>query len=230
MSIAIEPQIDYFYDTHPVEDEEMSESEPHDAVLYNLTLVLRWLFYVEKWYIARNLRLYVTADRLEKPLAPDAAVFIGVPYSRVRGRNIKSWTIRPPEQPAPRVVFEIISDDSWDRDINEKPARYASMGIQECFVYDPRPYPAEDERLRGWRNDGGVAVALIPDKDGRIWSVELESWLVSDGLDLRLYDRDGRMRLTGEKAHRQAIEAERQAKERAWAVLRKLGYDPEELA
>jgi hypothetical protein len=75
------------------------------------------------------------------------------------------------------------------------------------------------------------------DPRGWIWSAELESWLVSDGSLLRLYDRDGRMRMTEGEAHRAAKEAERVAKEAeraakeaervaketAWAKLRELG-------
>ena len=56
-----------------------------------------------------------------------------------------------------------------------------------------------------------------------------ESWLAPDGPLLRLYDRDGRMRLTEGEAQRAAKEAERAAKEAAWAKLRELGIDPESL-
>jgi len=31
-------------------------------------------------------------------------------------------------------------------------------------------------------------------RDGRLWSTELDIWLVPDGPYLRLYDRDGQMR------------------------------------
>jgi hypothetical protein len=50
----------------------------------------------------------------------------------------------------------------------------------------------------------------------------LASYLVPDGVFLRLYDRDGQMRLT-------QAEAERAAKEAAWARLRELGIEPPDL-
>ena len=74
------------------------------------------------------------------------------------------------------------------------------------------------------------------DQRGWIWSAELESWLVSDGSLLRLYDRDGLMRMTegeaqraAKESERVAKESERAAKETAWAKLRELGIDPESL-
>jgi len=60
-------------------------------------------------------------------------------------------------------------------------------------------------------------------RDGRLWSTELDIWLVPDGPYLRLYDRDGQMRLTGEEeeARRADILAEK---------LRSLGINPDQLS
>jgi hypothetical protein len=91
-------------------------------------------------------------------------------------------------------------------------------------------------RLRGWRLDDGRMVEMAPDDQGRLWSAELASWLVSDEDYLRLYDAAGQPRPTaGEAAlasaarERAAKEAERAAKEAAWAKLRELGIDPDTL-
>jgi hypothetical protein len=74
------------------------------------------------------------------------------------------------------------------------------------------------------------------DTPGRLWSAELESWLVPDGALLRLHDHNQQLRLTegeaeraAKEAERTAKEAERAAKEAAWAKLRELGIDPEQL-
>lgn len=83
-------------------------------------------------------------------------------------------------------------------------------------------FPKQGGRLRGWRLTEGALVEQAPDEQGRLWSSELESYLVADGALLRLTDRDGQLRLT-------EGEAERAAKEAAWAKLRELGIDPAEL-
>jgi hypothetical protein len=78
---------------------------------------------------------------------------------------------------------------------------------------------------------------------GRLWSIQLESFLIPDGKYLRLYDRYGQLRLTeAETATRQAeVEAKRaeaalrQAEiesRRARALaekLRSLGIDPDQI-
>ncbi len=43
-------------------------------------------------------------------------------------------------------------------------------------------------------------VAMTLSKEGWLWSEQLDSWLVPDGSYLRLYDREGQIRLTGEEA------------------------------
>ncbi|MEI7554232.1 hypothetical protein, partial [Candidatus Chlorohelix sp.] len=84
---------------------------------------------------------------------------------------------------------------------------------------------------------------IEPDEQGRMWSEELESWLIEDGGYLRLYDHTGAMRLTKGEAEevgrkveyqraevaQQKAERERLEKEAAWAKLRELGIDPEKL-
>jgi hypothetical protein len=49
---------------------------------------------------------------------------------------------------------------------------------------------------------------IVPDEQGRLWSVHLDSWLVPDGPYLRLSDRYGNMRLTGEEAAIRRAEVE----------------------
>ena len=58
--------------------------------------------------------------------------------------------------PAPQVVFEIGSDETWHKDLNEKPDRYAGMGVQEYFAYDPNEpqlLRRANRRLYGWQFD-----------------------------------------------------------------------------
>ncbi|MDQ2730635.1 MAG: Uma2 family endonuclease [Armatimonadota bacterium] len=217
---------EYYYDNHVTREDLMGESEPQDRLLRYLMDVLEWLYRSEGWYIARNLNLYRVRQRREKPIAPDVAVFKGVVLTHEPEEYIRSWTVETPDDIAPSVVFEIASDKTWRQDVRLKPPIYAAMGVPEYFFYDSRPtrkrgvgHRPGAVRLRGWFAQHGEAVAMTPDERGWLWSDELDSWLAPDGPLLRLYDRDGALRLTGQVA-------ERAAKEQAWAKLRAAGIDP----
>jgi hypothetical protein len=145
------------------------------------------------------------------------------------------------------VVLEIASPETWSKDLTEKRDLYAQMGVQEYFVYDPNEPPCwqDKPRLRGWRlaPDTATPQESVPDEQGRLWSVHLDSWLVPDGQYLRLYDRYGNMRLTGEEAQARAKQAEARRADaeakradaearRAAALaekLRALGLNPDEV-
>ncbi len=160
-------------------------------------------------------------------------------------------------RPAPSVVFEISSKETWAEDLNLKPEQYRQMGVKEYFAYDPNVPTLWTEkrkktevRLRGWSYEVGQMTELTLNADGWLWSAALNSWLGPDTEMLRLYDRDKKLRLTKAEAEeaakivaqvareteraaketeRAAKETERTAKERAWAKLRELGIDPESL-
>lgn len=236
----------------------MGEGPLQDLLLFYLVQVLGWLYRTEDWYVARNLDLHYTDDVNQHPLTPNIAVFKGITTREWLQTGRRSWRIYPPLSPAPNVVFEIASDETWAKDIREKPHKYAKWGIPEYFYYDPRPTARVGHmRLRGWRKNGGVPEEMQLNERGWLWSEELESWLVPDGYMLRLFDRIEQQRPTAEEAERfakeemqaakeevqaarevertareeehAAKEAERTAKEQAWAYLRRLGFDPESL-
>ncbi len=155
---------------------------------------------------------------MEYPRTPDILVFKGVALTLAQQRKIRSWRILPPEKPAPSVVFEVISDNSPARDLVDNPVDYAGTGIREYFCYDPRMIRKKGgDRLHGLHYSGSDAEAIEPDAKGRLWSQELESWLVPNGLMLRLTDAAGKPRLTkAEAEERQAAQARREAeRERA---------------
>jgi hypothetical protein len=208
----IEDEIEYYYDSHPTEEDLMGETVFHAALVRYLFAVLSWLFEGQLCAIHENLNIYQTTDWKEYPLAPDIAVFKGVPLEFMR-----SWKLGR-TGPAPQVVFEIASEETWAKDLNEKPARYAQMGVLEYFAYDPNEPPlrrSNGRRLFGWRLDAqeGVMVPMTPGTGGELWSKQLESWLVPDGVYLRLYDRNGQMRLTPDEARTKQAEIERRQAE-----------------
>ena len=256
MAWHIEDEVKYYYDSHSTEEDLMGETSFHADLVNYLLDVLRCLFHGRLCAIYENLNFYQTSNPREYPLAPDIAVIPGVAHRRVR-----SWRVGK-SSPAPQVVFEIASDETWHKDLEDKPAKYARMGVQEYFAYDPHdvPLPASrNRRLFGWRLDQvSQTMREIPfGPNGSLWSHHLQSWLVPDGVILRLYDSGGHMRLTfaeteaqqrqmesrrAEAAIRQAeIEARRAEEEaqranaaiqqaRALAEkLRSLGIDPDQI-
>src|SRR2546423_14915015 len=101
----------------------------------------------------RPLRKFCLFSPLEQPgpsVAPDIAVIKGVAL-----RPLTSWRVQT-TGPAPHVVLEILSAETWKKDLEEKPGIYAQLGVQEYFAYDPNPSPLAEatlQRLFGWRRD-----------------------------------------------------------------------------
>jgi Uma2 family endonuclease len=227
----------------------MGETAFYTFLVRYLASVLTWLFEGQSCAIHENLNIYQTTNYQEYPLAPDVAVFKGIAY-----RLIRSWKIDR-TGPAPQVVFEIASEETWTKDLKEKPGRYARMGVQEYFAYDPNePHLplSGTRRLFGWRLDQqqGIMRPMTPANDGALWSIQLESWLVPDGTMLRLYDRSRQMRLTRDEARERQLEvttwraeieamrANEEAQRATEAIrqaealkdkLRSLGVDPDQL-
>ncbi len=192
----------------------MGENSWHVGLIDYLKAVLHWLFRGQACAIYDNLNFYQTRDPMEYPVASDLAIIKGIAF-----RNMRSWTIGR-TGPAPQVVFEILSEDIWKKDLEEKPRKYARMGVQEYYAYDPNEPSIRRgtvSRLMGWQLDsnGKRMVEMTANQDGWLWSEQLESWLVPDQSYLRLYDRQHHLRLTGEEAL-----AEK---------LRSLGVDPDEI-
>ncbi len=192
----------------------MGETSVHANLVHYLMEVLKRLFRGQICAVYENLNFYQTSNPKEYPLAPDIAVAKGVDFQHVR-----SWRVGK-TGPAPQVVFEISSEETWKKDLEEKPIKYALMGVEEYFAYDPNERPIGREasrRLFGWQLDKGRrAMREMPvGSNGRLWSFHLESFLVPEMEYLRLYDRNGQLRLT---------EAEALAEK-----LRSLGIDPNQI-
>ncbi len=203
-------EIGYYYDTHPTEEDLMGETAVHGALIRYLMEVLLWLFDEQCCAVHENLNFYHTGYWKEHPVAPDIALIKGVDFWYAR-----SWHVGE-TGPAPQVVLEIASQETWDKDLTEKPSKYAVMGVEEYFAYDPnqRPLLRNGRRLFGWRLDRvSRSMYQLPlDRDGHLWSFHLESFLVPDRAYLRLYDRAGRLRLTRAEAEKQRADAEAEAR------------------
>jgi Uma2 family endonuclease len=204
-----------------LEEESVPETMLHAELIEYLVAVLKWLFRSQVCTVCRNLAFFPPPKLREPPMAPDIAVIKGSPR-----QPVSSWRVGT-TGPAPQVVFEILSEETWKKDVQEKPMAYAQLGVHEYFAYDPNPIPLAGptaQRLFGWQLDlaSGSMVPLPMRPDGSLWSRELDSFLVPDEHVLRLYDSNYQLRLT---------EAEAEAR-RAHALaekLRSLGIDPDQV-
>ncbi len=226
-------QLDYYWDTHPTKEDLMAQSDRQISLLTYLLALLRWLYRERDWFIGGDLNIYLQVDPSENnyPIAPDVAVFKQAVESEIQTGRLRSWKMGQPNRPAPDVVFEIASKDTWREDLQTKPAQYQQLGVKEYFAYDPNSpqyWKNKSTRLRGWRYSGGQIVEMDANEQGWLWSAELRSWLVPDGKYLRLYDRQGRMRLNeaqeealGRKNAEAQVRQERAARRLAEAELRR---------
>jgi Uma2 family endonuclease len=221
MEKYVQNEVEYYYDSHPTVEDLMGETSFHGDLVHYLMEVLRWLFHGQLCAIYENLNFYQTLNPKEYPVAPDIAVIKGL-----ERRHLRSWTVGK-TGPAPHVTFEIASKETWHNDLKEKPLKYALMGVEEYFLYDPEIPPHVKHmgrRLIGWRLNKArrVMEEMLPDQEGRLWSQRLESFLVPDGTYLRLYESNNQRRLTEAEAREQKA---RMLEEK----LRSLGVNPDEL-
>jgi Uma2 family endonuclease len=196
------------------EEEDMPESLPHAELILYLVEVLKWLFHDQVSTICRNFAFFAPTKPSGPPVAPDIAVLKGIALP-----PLSSWHMGVSDPP-PQVVFEVLSSETWKKDLEEKPAIYGRLGVQEYYVYDPNVPPlasATAQRLFGWHFNPvrQQMTPLLLRPDGSLWSRELDSSLRPDGDLLRLYDRQWHLRLTEAEARAQQARIEAAARQAA---------------
>ena len=220
MAKNMQDEVAYYYDFHPTEEDLMGEPSVHTDLVHYLAEVLKWLFRGQPRAVYENLNFYQTVNPKECPLVPDVAVINGVNF-----RHLRSWRVGT-TGPAPQVVLEVASQGTWDKDLDEKPMKYALMGVKEYFAYDPNPRPLrrDGRRLFGWQLDKEKQnMREMPmGPTGHLWSLHLESFLVPETQLLCLYDSNGHLRLTRAEAMEQRADALAEK-------LRSLGIDPDQI-
>src|SRR5947209_854196 len=137
MSEYVADEVDVRDDFSPFfEEESMPESIVHAELVWYLVAVLKWLFRGELCAICENFAFFPPLEWPGPPVAPDIAVIKG---GALRP-ELTSWHVDQ-TGPAPQVVLEILSRETWKKDLEEKPLAYARMGVHEYFAYDPNPAP-----------------------------------------------------------------------------------------
>ncbi len=200
----------HYYDTHPTREDLMGESVAQDQLLLLLFDLLRAQFRDQPVFLARNLNIYTRRQARQYPVAPDLSVFLDVPFAPAALRRLRSWRLYEVGRRPPELVVEIASDETWQTDLYEKPAKYEALGVREYLFADAdEPEPMSGERLRLWRRQGEALERVTPDVAGRLWSEVLTSWVTLDGHALRLYTAADALRLTEAQTERRLARSER---------------------
>ena len=173
----------------------MPESMVQGPVLRYTVEALGW------WYAERRPGTCVAGDLLvydegvveadggvrARSIAPDVLVAFGV------GERLRDSYVMWQESKAPDFVLEIASESTWRRDRDEKPARYAALGVGEYFLYDPEGGRLEP-RLQGYVLEAGAYRRLPEERLGNgAWGVRspvlgLCAWLRGPRGELRWQD------------------------------------------
>jgi Uma2 family endonuclease len=170
------------------------------------------------WYVASMLpieyRWPTTAAK--KVLSPD--IFVAFVATRWRESFDATTEGFPP------FVVEVVSPTSRRRDRREKRLAYDLLGVQEYVLFTPRRSgDGVTGEVAGYHRDAaGRFVDWPPDAQGRLWSRQLNLFLVARGADLQAQTADGSWLPTLEQAEaaQRAAEAAYQQAEAEIARLR----------
>jgi Uma2 family endonuclease len=203
----------YPYVEFTEDDPEMADYNPQHQLAIKLEDWLKFIYEPQGWFVTGN--VFLRHENYPR-IAPDVFMCF-VQLTTEEKRNVKSWDMREPNRPAPLLVFEVASGETFSKDLGEKIDRYRQMGVQDYFVYDPTlPFPVWPEkniRLRGWRFVNGISQSpnTHPSRAGWLWSEVLQLWLVPAEDDLELRDTKGNLVANREIARQAAVqEAEKQ--------------------
>lgn len=217
------------------------------ALLILFDVLTRYLAGQQALVLANQFLYYAPAVPTAR-VAPDVMVVFGVaPGPRI---NFKTWE----EGRVPSVIFEVTSPSTRNSDMGEKMTRYALLGVQEYWLFDPRGEWLTGQ-LQGYRlvvaTEAEEFVHLyepIEERVSQCLNLRLEVGAGGYVIDFYRLDNGEKLlistelseRLQQEQQAREAAEQqtlqERQAREAAEQRaellaerLRALGVDPENL-
>lgn len=165
-----------------------TDGKPMAASDYHRRLLM-WTLQALEAHFAQKTEVYISGDILmyykqgdpRKSIAPDVLVCFGI-NPKLR-RTYKIWE----EGKAPDFVMEFSSESTYHKDLGEKMEIYASLDIQDYFLYDAEglylPSP-----LMGFTLVNGNYVAISPDEHGGLRSAVLDLDFRLQGAEIRIYD------------------------------------------
>ena len=188
----------------------VAETDKHITVLAQTRdgLRLHYKSRADSVYVSGNNFLYYEEGNPKARISPDGYVVFGVPQ-----RERDSYKVWEEGGRLPAIVFEFTSKKTQAEDMKDKFRLYEQvLKIPEYVLFDPTGDFLEP-RLRGYRLVEGryVPIEWI---EGRLYSEQLNLYLVIDGVQLRFYDPVSERYLpTLERADAQRQEAEERRQE-----------------
>lgn len=163
----------------------MAETDLHRKIMIALLHALEEYYRKHsRVYVSGNIFVYYRDEAgVQQSVSPDIFVVFGVAKHDRRIYKLAD------EGKAPQVVIELTSTHTKVEDVVTKHYIYASLGVQEYFLFDPYTETMRPA-LRGFRLEGGEYVPMANDRRGaaRLHSEVLGLELrVEQGL-LRLFD------------------------------------------
>lgn len=160
----------------------MAETELHRNALINALIILIEAFKDKPDVcVSGNMMMYYVEGDPKKSVSPDIFVSFGI--GKKLRRTYRVWEEGKP----PDFVLEFSSEKTHRTDQNKKKLLYASIGVQEYFLYDPErqylPTP-----LMGFRLVEGEFVPIPANPDGSVMSATLDLELRLRGDILGFYD------------------------------------------
>ncbi|MBD2454408.1 Uma2 family endonuclease [Nostoc sp. FACHB-87] len=207
----------------------MAESDPaRDYLIYAVEALDIYFQARSDIYVSGNLYIYYKQGIPSAVIAPDVFVVFGV--EKKKRSSYKVWQ---EGGKVPNFVLEITSASTQENDEEDKPQKYAFLGVQEYFQYDPTGDYLKPQ-LKGSRLVKGKYQSLTPNflPDG-VLSIHSEVL----GLDLRLingelrfFDPQTGQKLLSHKETEQARQQAEQARRDAIPKLLDLGLNVEQIA
>lgn len=191
----------------------MGETDLHRNWMVRIIDILQQRYRGQHVYVTGDLLLYYQEGDPSRYLVPDVfVVFDSDPGLR---RTYKIWE---EDGKGPNVVVEVTSRWTRSEDVNQKPRKYAQLGVDEYFLYDPTcDYLVPP--LRGFRMTDGEYVQIELDIKGGLVSEQLNVRLCIEASQLVMYDLDTGERLPTEvEAEIAAREQEQAAREQEQAA------------
>lgn len=157
--------------------EPVGETDDHRDLMLELIFVLKNLLRETTAYVASNLFVYYEEGEPTSVVAPDVFVIFGAPQQK--RRTYKTWEH---DGRTPDFVIELTSSKTHYVDLDEKRVRYAELGVQEYYLFDPHG-DYLNPHLRGYQLVDGE---LIPMSGSRVISklVNAELRVIDNNLRL----------------------------------------------
>jgi Uma2 family endonuclease len=158
----------------------MAESDStRDYLIYGVEALDIYFQNRDDVYVSGNMFIYYKKRVPSAVVAPDVFVVFGV--EKKKRKSFKVWE---EGNKVPSFILEVTSESTQEIDEQDKPVKYARLGVQEYFQYDPTA-DYLNPQLKGSSLVGGKYEPIAPKvlEDGVL---SIPSQVL--GLDLRLID------------------------------------------